>query len=724
MKVQVATPAQAAAYVAQQQDELEEGGTGLEPVGNTNEGLIDSLAAHIRDSYETALRVKNQDITPRLLSCQRLRRGQYSAAELQQIKQQGGSEIFVNLTNIKCRAAESWIKDVMFNSGKTWMLSPTEIPDLPPNLEAQIMKQVMLEQKTLEGTPDENGDPISIHPDAFDMRVDELRNEMLEELRAVAGERAHNMEDKIGDQMDEGKWTKCLSKFVNDFTTYPTAIFKGPIPVMKQRVNYGPDGKPTIEKAVVHEFRRVSAFDIYPAPDAVEINDGYLVERHRLYPKAIEEMRGVPGYRDDKIDAVIADYGTKGLVTNEAYDSERDQLEGRPLTGTWGRTTIEALQFWGPVLGKTLKEWAGPNDSLGFSALDDNTSYEIEAWLIGQHVIKAVLNPDKFGKRPYYKASWDEIPGAWWGTCPPEIMEDIQRMINACARSMANNMAISSGPQVEVNVSRLPQGFTNISSLYPWKIWQVTNDPTGAGQPGIRFFQPPSNALELQQIMEWYYRKADEVTGIPNYTYGSSQVAGAGRTASGLSMLMEQASKGIKQAISNLDMAVVELVERMYMTNLVTSDDDSIRGDCQVVPKGTMGLIQRETIQQRRQEFLAATANPIDAQILGPEGRAYLLRTMAEGLQIDPDKIIPSPEALRQAQQLAQEQQKQALQNVQSGNPPEGPQQTNAEPAQGMSDGGAVGNVAHTVHKDIDFKLDGNGDITGAKVREVHQPLE
>ena len=226
-------------------------------------------------------------------------------------------------------------------------------------------------------------------------------------------------------------------------------------------------------------------------------------------------------------------------------------------------------------------------------------------------------------------------------------MADIQSMCNASARSLVNNMGIGSGPQVEVIVDRLPDG-EEVTQMYPWKIWQTTSDKTGGGQPGVRFFQPDIKAAELMGVYNQFAKQADEITGIPNYIYGSGAGAsGAGRTASGLSMLMDNAAKGIKNAIGNIDRVVTMVVERFYVHNMMYNPDPYIKGDFRVVPKGALGMIAREQIQIRRNEFLAATNNPVDLQIVGPDGRAYLLREAAKALQMDTDKIVPPPETLK-----------------------------------------------------------------------------
>jgi hypothetical protein len=286
-----------------------------------------------------------------------------------------------------------------------------------------------------------------------------------------------------------------------------------------------------------------------------------------------------------------------------------------------------------------------------------------------------VLNPDPLGERPYEIASCRAIPGAFWGTALPEVVRDVQVMCNAAARSLANNMGIASGPQVEVAVDRLADG-EDVTQMYPWKIWQTTSDKTGGGQPGVRFYMPEMKAGELIGIYNQFAKQADEVTGIPNYIYGSgSGASGAGRTASGLSMLMDNAAKGIKSSIVAIDRVVAMVVKKFYIHNMMYNPDPFIKGDFRVVPKGAMGLIAKEQIQVRRNEFLAATANPVDLQIVGADGRAYLLRELAKGLQMDTDKLVPSVEMLNfkkqqieQAMQTLQAQQQQQLPGPQAVN--------------------------------------------------------
>ena len=148
---------------------------------------------------------------------------------------------------------------------------------------------------------------------------------------------------------------------------------------------------------------------------------------------------------------------------------------------------------------------------------------------------------------------------------------DIQDATNAALRSLINNMSIASGPQVVVNDDRIADN-ENSDELYPWKRWHVVNDPMGNnGQPPIRFFQPNSNAQELLGVYEKFTQIADELSAIPRYITGSERLGGAGRTASGLAMLMGNAAKILQTVAANIDNDVIEpVISELYDMVMLT----------------------------------------------------------------------------------------------------------------------------------------------------------
>jgi hypothetical protein len=613
---------------------------------------VTSLAAHVDKCFSEAVSAK-EDVTQRLLKCERQRRGEYDPALKVQIAQSGGQEIFMMLTDIKCRAADAWIKDVMQNHNEaTWTVGPTVEPSLPPELMQEVAALVMQEAAMVAAQGQ------VVEQDAISMRRDQLLTETEQKVKDIAEDKCRRMERRIQDKMQEGGWREAESALIYDFTTYPAVFMKGPILRKKLVMKWGPNFQPIVKEEVVIEVDRVSPYDIFPSRSAVSIQDGFLIQRHRLARKALRQMEDMAGADKEAIKAVLEQYRT-GYRTTMNGDSEHDQLSGRQ-THFGPDGLIEALEYWGPASGFMLKEWG--IISINGQKVDEYDEYQINAWKIGGYVVRVVINPDPLGQRPYSKACFEEIPGAFWGMALPEMMSDVQTICNAAARALASNMGIASGPQVEIQVDRLPKG-AQITAMYPWKIWQTTSDRMGGGQPAIKFFQPEMKAAELLQVYTYFSKIADEVTGVPNYVYGSSNVAGAGRTASGLSMLMENAAKGIKHAILSLDAAKSQVITRIYNYLMIHDPDTSIKGDMQIVAAGAIGAMIREQRTQAQKDFLAATANPIDAQIMGLAGRAYALRESAKGVFPDINKVVPDPEKMKQMmEQQAQMQQQAAAQ--------------------------------------------------------------
>ena len=601
----------------------------VQPEGMDNSDLIaNGISGHITSSWNKA-KFARQRITERLLQAERQRRGEYDPDKAAEIAQSGGSDIFMMITDVKCNGAKSWIQDVLFQDDRGFDLTPAQEPAIPPEIKMSIVDFV--KQEAMEFLQEGQ----QIHPEAFRNRMEEVHDTILNRIREEAKSSAERMAKVIQDQMEEGGYKRTMEDYIDDFVTYPTAILKGPTVRKKPRLIWGPNFTPIVSNDFFREVERVSPYDMYPSPNSSGVDDGYLIQRHRLTARTLESMKGVPGYSDADIDQALIRYGMTGFRYFEYGDQQRDNLEGKYHSRLHQDGLIEALEFWGPVMGSMLLDW-------GMKNVEPNKVYEVNAWQIGSFVIKCVINPDPLGRRPYEIASWRKIPGAFWGTSLPEIMRDVQMMCNAAARALANNMGIASGPQVDVSVDRLADG-EELTQMYPWKIWQTTSDKTGGGQPAIRFFMPDMKAAELMGVYNQFAKQADEVTGIPNYIYGAGAGgSGAGRTASGLSMLMDNAAKGIKAAILSIDHVVSMVVNRFYVHNMMYNPDPYIKGDFRVIARGALGIMHKEQIAVRRNEFLAATANPVDLQILGPQGRAYLLREMAKGLDMDTDKLVPT----------------------------------------------------------------------------------
>ena len=263
----------------------------------------------------------------------------------------------------------------------------------------------------------------------------------------------------------------------------------------------------------------------------------------------------------------------------------------------------------------------------------------------------------------YYISSWEKAPGTPIGNALPDIISDIQEIMNGLSRALVNNASIASGPQVVINEDRL-SGQDNTDDFYPWKRWRTLNPSvSGTQEPAVSFFNPQMNVQELLTAFNAFYGLGDDISAIPKYLSGNSPGGGAGRTASGLAMLMGNASKILQTVCANIDREVMTpLLRELLDLILLTDRTGLLTGEEEVQPKGVVVAVQRETLRQRQLEFLQLTGNPIDLQIIGPQGRAKVLRAVSTGLGMDGEDIVPSDEQMK-AQQ-AQAQQQAVAQNV------------------------------------------------------------
>jgi hypothetical protein len=613
--------------------------------------VIQGLAAHVRERWELAKSAKN---TPeqRLLQCLRQRNGEYDPDKLAAIRAQGGSEIYMMLTSTKCRGASSWLRDTLLGTGadKPWTLDCTPLPDLPPDVQRQALGAInQAVQMMIQNTGQMPSEEV------VRVELEKMRDGAMRVLFDEAKKRVERMETKMEDQLIEGRFIEGLTEFIDDIVTFPTAIMKGPVPRKRKTLEWKNGGLVPVEKITL-EWERVDPFKAYPAPWASDIQDSFFIERHKLTRENLEAMIGVDGYSDAAINSVLANFGS-GMTELLSVDTALNDATGKDsaAAATESSDAVDALQLWDSVQGSLLVEW-GMDAKL---VPDANKSYPCEIWLIGSTVIKAVLNYDPLGRKPYYAASYEKVPGAFWGNGVADLIRDCQSMCNAAARALSNNMGIASGPQVGLNVSRMPPG-ENVTSMTPWRIWQFQNTDFQDASKPIEFFQPQSNATELMGVFEKFQMLADEYSGIPRYMTGE-QAPGAGRTASGLSMMISNASKSIKSVISSIDHHVISpLLQRLYQHNLRYSQDPYLIGDINIVSKGAMSLVAKESAAVRRAEFLQlALTNPMAQQIMGVLGTAELLRDHAKLLDMNVDKIVPTREALeaQQKEQAAQQQQ-------------------------------------------------------------------
>jgi hypothetical protein len=618
--------------------------------------MIRGLASHVRRRWEVMRDHKRLSIEPRLTECLRARNMEYDPSKLAEIREHGGSEIFMGIVSGKCRTATAWLRDALLGTGadKPWSIGSTPVPEVPPEVQQNLQ---MIMQQNLQMYYSQGGQPLD--PAQLKQLAAGMKDTAMRQMKDEADKRVSRMEKKMEDQLIEGGFVRALFDFTNDVATFPYAVLKGPVPRKRRAMKWVEGGLAAVD-VLRDEWERVDPYKFYWAPWGDDPQTMPIIELHHLTRDDVEAMVGVDGYDEDAVRSILADFGGGSFDWLEQDDSDIEDATGKDFDDAHS-DVISAIQLWDSIPGKMLIDWGLDETEIEDAAL----SYPCEVWMVNNVVIKAVLNYDPLGRKPYYTTSYEKVPGRLDGNGVADLCIDAQNMCNAAARALANNMGIASGPQVGVNISRLPSG-EDITQMHPWKIWQFRQSDYNDSSPPLSFFQPSSNAGELMSVFDRFMAIADEVSGIPRYMTGQ-HVPGAGRTSSGLSMLISNAGKSIKQVIANIDHDVLTpMLERQYQRNLRYSEDPELVGDVQIIARGAMSLVVKEAEAVRKTEFLRLILeSPVAQQIVGLPGTAELMRDLAGNLNTNVDRLVPTREDVQRQQEAAQAQQMAMMQQQQ-----------------------------------------------------------
>ncbi len=601
-------------------------------------GDLSSLAGYIKGQFEIFRNHRNTSAgwSERMLAALRTTRGQYDSQQLQDIRRFGGSQVYARLTAQKCRAASSLLRDIYLGQDRPWALKPPDDVTVPQEITTKIDALMQAEQQQVAQTLGKPPDPSDV-----EMRRIALLDQAEDAAKKKAAKQARVSGDKIETMLRGGAFYHAFAEFLVDLPQFPFACIKGPVVKVVPEVVWPPGGgKPTVEQKPKLTWNRVSPFDLWWTPGVADIENANVIEKLRITRAELNDLLDLPGYNQDEIRAVLDEYGRGGLYDNwDTTDAERAVLESRE-NPAWNRSgMLSMMEFNGNVQGRVLQEY-------GLAVPDELRDYNIQAWVIGAHVIKAHLSPSPRQRHPYFITSFEKVPGTPVGDGLTDLLADPQEVANATLRSLVNNMSIASGPQVVINDDRLAPE-ENGEDMYPWKRWHVRNDPVGSNsQQPISFFQPQAIAQQLIQVFQEFVSIADDVSAIPKYVGGQAG-GGAGRTASGLAMLMGNASKILQTVAANIDRDVLEpALLQLFDLLMLTDDSGLLTGEERISVQGVSVAIQRETQRQRQMEFLQHTNNPTDQHIVGLRGRAAVLRAVSQDIGLDGETIVPSEETI------------------------------------------------------------------------------
>jgi hypothetical protein len=664
----------------------------LENTEDTEKLLAKSnLAGHVQKMWTIAKedRRNTEDIW---LKAFRDIRGEYSSKQKALISQlqvtnPQSSEAFLKVAKTKSQAAYGQVLEVISADNRFPIgVEPTPIPDgtaniahlvTDNNIEAQEQEEKLLKDAVVAG------DVIGFAGDGQELPPGATEQSLLGGLRDKIGaflgnkvpvegpatdpsqiefhpakEAAAKMERKMLDQLSEQKAEDDLKRSVWELIYLGTGIMKGPMTVNKivhkwvkndetGKIEYKPITK------LFPEFSSPSIWNVYPDPRAVSVDDAeFIVERHLVGRAELRKWKNIPGFDKEAIDRM--------LLIDPQYDEEHWERDLVDNNITQKTNKYDIKEYWG-FIDEGLARGLG----LKFN---QNQHLQIVAFVWKHEILKVAVNPFLPQRIPYHIVPYEELAYQIWGVGLPENMNDSTDLMNAHWRGAIDNLNLAGNVMLEVDHRNLQVG--QDFKIRPGKIWKKANGPPGQSIYPISFKDTSQSHLVA---FDKARQLADEATGILSFGQGSAQLPSSVRTSGQTSMLLQGSALTIKTAIKNLDRYLLEpLGEALFQWNMqFDSEDVEIRGDFEIIAKGTASLLQREVKSQRLLTFAqVAGTNPIMAPLVDFE---YIMKELAKSLDLDPDNVINDPSKAKLIAELMQisqggaQQQQQQIPTEQTG---------------------------------------------------------
>jgi len=604
------------------------------------------LVGHILSKFQQAETSRLYD-EKRWLKAYRNYRGLYGSDMA--FRDSEKSKVFVKITKTKVLAAFGQIIEVLFGSGKFPIgVEPTSVPE--DMAEYAHLKQIN-QPKAPNGAGGLSQSPYGFPGDGEELppgaTADSLMKDIAQKYQSLGFDEgpapdlksmpqiepaklaAEKLQKVLHDQLEETDAIKILRHVFFESVLLGTGILKGPFTEDKSYhyFNNSEEESVYIEKVKsVPKLEAVSCWEFYPDPNCTNIADAeYTIQRHSFNKQQFANLVKRPLFNEDAIKDCLEigpNYQTRGYESS-LYDKENiEHLY---------KNRFEVLEYWGLLDKRIAKE-------IGFDHDDELDVVSINAWICGNKVLRIIQNPFTPTRIPYMVCPYELNPYQFFGIGVPENMEDSQQIMNGHARMAIDNLALSGNLVFDIDETLLVPG--QDMKVFPGKIFRRQSGQPGQAIHGLKF---PSTTNENMMMFDKFRQLADESTGIPSYSHGTTGIQSTTRTAAGMSMLMGAAALSIKTVIKNIDDYLLKpLGQNLFYWNMQFNNAlPEIKGDLEIKARGTSSLMQKEVRSQRLMTFMQTASNPS----LAPFVKWHtILKEVAKSLDIDPDQIINDPE--------------------------------------------------------------------------------
>jgi hypothetical protein len=520
----------------------------------------------------------------------------------------------VNITRPKTNIAISRLQDIQFPLGgdMNFSVAATPVPELDELVKDQTPVPPSVQPEAAPEAPVDPNAPPGEAPAAPEPPPQLTVGELAQKTLRAAADKAKRMEAAIHDRFVETKWAKKNRRAMEQMGIFGTAVMKAPVMAYKRNKKYkalqdsegGNVYAMEIEPEVVPTVQWVDCRMWFPQPSArpgTTIEDSF--ELHLLTAAGLRDLAHNPAFMSNRIRTVLKQAPDPGYMARGSLlaliGSKSDSLDDR----------YSVMEYHGPVDKNVLL-------SLGLITEEQKDDPLIiiqgEVWFVNNVVIRVSIAPLEGEEQiPYFICTWEDDSTNVFGYGIPWLMRHAQRVVASSWLMLLDNAGLTAGPQIVLNKEMIqPANPSEGWTVQPMKVWFMTEYGADVNT-AMQFVNVPTQQESIAAVIEMSMQFADIESSIPQIMQGDSTQAN-NTTFGGLAMVMS-ASHIIQQRLSERwdDNINVPIVERFYHYEMQYGEDDSIKGDFQVMTGGATERIDKQVKSQDLERIMGmAGSNP------------------------------------------------------------------------------------------------------------------
>jgi len=504
----------------------------------------------------------------------------------------GNSKVYPKITRAKNASLLSRLNSMLFPStDRNYTIEPTPEPDLAQAIVDGLGQKVVQEMtsEAQQAAQASGQQPQPLNPE-------EVSKRLKQRIKQYAANTGALMQSEMDDQLIETKYVDEAKSVLKSGVQYGTGIFRGPFTkTINEKIWNYIDGKfvssMVAKKYPIFKFTRL--WDFYPDMGVTDPEklSGYF-ERHVMNKLELQDLAKRNDFYGDVIRAYMAEH-PKGDATIKSYEQDLHDIDSQEKRKSEGVKTVgenyEVLEFWG-----LLED-------------ENGNTFEAEAWLLGNQVIKQGPNDIIDGKRPHRFFYYEKDETSIFGQGLARIIRHSALSVGGAARAALDNAACVAGPQMEVNVSLL-MSTQDLDGFYARKMWYREGYGVDSQYPALRAVQFDSHLTELLALKDHFMNFADVESCLPAWVT-SEAPKNSNETVGAASIKVGNVLISLEDIVKNFDALTTVTMRAIYLWNMEFNPRNDIKGDCLVKAQGSSNLITKE-VRMQSLNLLSTTLTP------------------------------------------------------------------------------------------------------------------